>query len=78
MITSERFKRLELFVAEAAKSLKETKRESAKLSKSNQTFANENDRLKEELRRFSSYPLKQKRLKERLGKILHKLDKIAK
>lgn len=77
MIASEKFKRLEALVSGAAKSLKDARSENVKLSKINRALNDENSNLKEELQRFSAYPLKHKRIKERLGKILHKLDKIA-
>ncbi len=76
MLIPEKIKRLEELVLEASQALKKLRGANAKLLKANKNLSDENERLKTQIQHLSQYPVRQRRLRERLEKIIHKLDKI--
>ncbi len=76
MLIPEKIKRLEALVLEASRTIKDLRVSNEKLIKANKGLAEDNERLKDQVQRLSRYPTLQRRLRERLEKIIHKLDKI--
>ncbi len=76
MLIPEKIKRLEALVLEASRTIKDLRAANEKLSKANKGLGEDNERLKTQIQRLSRYPALQRRLRERLEKIIHKLDKI--
>ncbi len=76
MLIPEKIKRLEALVSEASRALKDLRGVNARILKINKNLTDENERLKTQIQHLSHYPVKQRRLRERLEKIIHKLDKI--
>ncbi len=77
MLIPDKIKRLEDLVLEASHALKKLRGGNAKLLKTNKNLMDENERLKTQIQHLSHYPVRQRRLRERLEKIIHKLDKIS-
>jgi regulator of replication initiation timing len=76
VLIPEKIKRLEALVLEASRAIKDLRSANNKLLRANKGLLEDNDRLKAQIQRLSRYPVIQRRLRDRLEKIIHKLDKI--